>query len=107
MKISPGFHQQHRFERFLPDALPWLAITALGLLAVIIISPVMDVFSDFVAQQSSNNSEAVSFLALAIALLQCISRPRLGLALIAFVAGLLFIVGNPGLPGAVRIRSRS
>ena len=79
----------------------------LGLLAVIIVSPVMDVFSDFVAQQSSNNSEAVSFLALAIALLQCISRPRLGLALIAFVAGLLFIVGNPGLPGAVRIRSRS
>ena len=29
------FRQQHRFERFLPDALPWLAITALGLLAVI------------------------------------------------------------------------
>ena len=64
----------------MPDALPWLAISALGLLAVIIVSPAMDVFPDFVAQQSSNNSEAVSFLALAIALLQCNSRPRLGLA---------------------------
>ena len=107
MEISPIFHQRHRLERFLPAALPWLAITALGLLAVIIVSPVMDIFPDFVAQQSSNNSEAVSFLALAIALLQCNSRPRLGLVLIVLVAGLLFIIGNPGLPGSVGTHSES
>jgi len=68
MKISQIFHLRHRFERFLPDALPWLAISALGLLLVIIASPVMDVFPNFIAKQASNNSEALSFLALAIAL---------------------------------------
>ena len=35
MEISSIFHQRHRLDRSLPDALPWLAITALGLLAVI------------------------------------------------------------------------
>ena len=107
MRISSIFHHGHRFERFLSDAFPWLAISALGLLAVIIVSPAMDIFPDFVAQQSSNNSEAVSFLALAIALLQCNSRPRLGLALIVLAAGLLFIIGNPGLPASVGTHSES
>ena len=96
-----------RINSILRDALPWLAITALGLLAVIIVSPVMDIFPKFVAQQSSNNSEAVSFFALAIALLQCNSRPRLGLALIVLAAGLLFILGNPDLPASVGTHSES
>ena len=107
MQISSIVHHRHRLERFLLDALPWLAISALVSLLVIIASPVMDVFPDFVAQQSSNNSETLSFLALAIALLQCNSRPRLGLALIVLAAGLLFILGNPDLPASVGTHSES
>lgn len=44
---------------------------------------------------------------LPIALLQCNSRPRLGLALIVLAAGLLFIIGNPGLPASVGTHSES
>ena len=106
MQISSIFHQRHRLERFLPDALPWLAISALVSLLVIVVSPVMDVFPAFVAQQSSNNSETLSFLALAIALLQCNSRLRLGLLLIVLGVGLVFI-GNPGLPASVGTHSES
>ena len=68
MKISQIFHTQGRFEGSLPDALPWLAISALVLLLVIIASPVMDIFPNFIQQQSCNNSESLSFLALSIAL---------------------------------------
>ena len=106
MEISSIFHQRHRLDRSLPDALPWLAISALVVLLVIIASPVMDVFPDFVAQQSSNNSETLSFLALAIALLQCNSRLRLGLLLIVIGVGLVFI-GNPGLPASIGTHSES
>jgi len=63
-------------------------------------------FPDFVAQQSSNNSETLSFLALAIALLQCNSRLRLGLLLIVLGVSLVFI-GNPVLPASVGTHSES
>jgi len=110
MKISQIFHQRHRFRRFLPDALPWLAISALGLLLVIIASPVMDVFPTFIAKQSSNNSEALSFLALAIALLQFNSRPRLDLLLFVIALGLI-CTGNSGaaigLPTSVTTHGES
>lgn len=70
----------------------------------------MDAFPDFVAQQSFNNSEALSFLALAIALLQCNSRPRLGLSLIVLGVGLVF-TGNSGaaagLPTSVTTHGES
>ncbi|MBX2869564.1 MAG: hypothetical protein KTR18_12855 [Acidiferrobacterales bacterium] len=95
MKISQIFHKQHRFEGFLPDALPWLAISALVLLLMIIASPMMNVFPDFVLKQSSNNSEALSFLALAIALLQWNSGPRFGLLLFVLGVGLVF-TGDSG-----------
>ena len=110
MKINQIFHLQQRFERFQPDALPWLAISALGLLLIIIASPVMDVLPDFVAKQCSNNSEALSFLALAIALLKYNSRPRLGLLLIVLGVGLVF-TGNSGaaagLPTSVTTHGES
>ena len=103
MQISSIFHQRHRLERFLP----LLAISALVSLLVIIASPVMDVFTDFVAQQSSHNAETLSFLALAIALLQCNSRLRLGLLLIVLGVGLVFIIRNPGLPASIGTHSES
>lgn len=96
MKINQTFHIQHRYERLLADTLPWLTITALVMLLVIIASPVMDVFPDFVPKQLSNNSEALSFLALAIALLQCNSRPHLGLLLFVLGVGLVF-TGDSGV----------
>ena len=110
MIISQIFHVRHRFERYLPDALPWLAISTLGLLLVVIASPVMNVLPDFVAKQSSNNSEALSFLALAIALLKCNSRPGLGVLLIVLGIGLVFTGDSgvaAGLPMSVATHGES
>lgn len=110
MKNSQISPIQHRFEGFLPDALPWLAISALVLLLVIIASPMMAVFPEFVLKQSSNNSEALSFLALAIALLQCNNGPRLGLLLFVLGVGLAFTGDSGaavGLPTSVTTHGES
>ncbi len=107
MRLRSIFNRKHRLGLFVSRSLPWLAISALALLAVTIVSPAMNHFPDFIAQQSSNNSEAVSFLAFSIALLQCSSRPRLGLAFILLSAGLLFTTGYPGLPASIGTHSES